>query len=665
MQYAILVCFLFILSTSGLFANEPETYNLEAESIQPKEAGLSVADIDARPTEDTPPLILPADPIYPVSQFLFDYGNDHPELPSLLPISDLTVTLSINKDGVYVPPQQIKGQPTLDLKLGKLAKTSQFSLGALREVLSTILQYWNDEDFYGAYVLVDTNQIDPQTGGDKRSSADTTLRLVNWFSEIDRLRTLAYGFNIDEEPAINSEDYARFIDNSPLQAAEGDKDGDVIRKSVLEDYLLRLNRHPGRQANASIASSDSPGGVELDLLINENKPYILYSQFSNNGTESTGEWRARGGFIHNQLTDNDDIFSLEYITTNWGESNAVVGSYQRPIIPHYLKWRTYGSWNEFDADDVGILDSEFSGLTKSLGLELISSPFTVQDFYIDFFAGARWSDIKVDNETLNQEGNGQTFMPYIGTAISRRRFIASTYVTLSLEGNINNIDEQERIYLGRLDTTDDWVAAKFDASANFYLEPLFSRSSWRDQSTWRSSTIANEVSMRVRGQQTLGDKRIIPQEELIMGGANSVRGYPESVAAGDDGMIATFQYRLHVPRLLTPYSELEKAGIIKERLFGKYNLRPPAVHQLPDWDFVLKGFVDYGVADINEERDADQEADFKLFSAGVGVELQYLSRFNMSLDWGRVLSSLKRNGTPIDNAQQGDSRLHFSLTLSW
>ena len=58
----------------------------------------------------------------------------------------------------------------------------------------------------------------------------------------------------------------------------------------------------GRRSHSSIAVSQSqvPGGVVLDYLVSEAKPWTVYAQASNTGTKETESWRERFGFIHNQ-----------------------------------------------------------------------------------------------------------------------------------------------------------------------------------------------------------------------------------------------------------------------------------------------------------------------------------------------------------------------------
>ena len=340
----------------------------------------------------------------------------------------------------------------------------------------------------------------------------------------------------------------------------------------------------------------------------------------------------------------------------------IIGSYEIPILrPNYLKARVYGSWSEFDADEIGVSFIEFNGETLSFGGELIANPIVNEHYFVDLISGLRWSDISVENETLlSATGDAEVLVPYVGVAVGNQSQIFNTHLSLTFEHNVHNISDREMILLGRLDTDDDWTTFKWNWRNSLFLEPLLFGDGWKDMSTWQNSTLAHELYLRFRGQHTFENKRLIPQEEFIIGGFSSVRGYRESAVAGDGGVVVNAEYRYHVPRSLRPSSEVQQP---EHRPLGKYNVRPPHVYGRPDWDLILRAFFDYGYVEVNDERPEDNS--LTLMSAGVGVELQLLTNLNLRLDWGYILNTLERAGVKLDDAESGDSRFHFAATVSW
>jgi hemolysin activation/secretion protein len=145
--------------------------------------------------------------------------------------------------------------------------------------------------------------------------------------------------------------------------------------------------------------------------------------------------------------------------------------------------------------------------------------------------------------------------------------------------------------------------------------------------------------------------RLIPQEEEVVGGLFTVRGYPESVVAADSVFIASAEYRFHYPRS-RPHMEIEK----QRKLFGKpFRWVPEAPYGKADWDLILKAFFDVGTT-IQTDR-LGFEQDDTLIGTGVGVEIQFKQNLTLRLDWGFVLSEIE------NEVDVGDNRVHVVFTV--
>lgn len=77
---------------------------------------------------------------------------------------------------------------------------------------------------------------------------------------------------------------------------------------------------------------------------------------------------------------------------------------------------------------------------------------------------------------------------------------------------------------------------------SFYLDGI---GEWNP----RPSRLVHEIAMRFSGQYAFND-RLIPNEQAVAGGLYTVRGYPESVVAGDTAIYGSVEYRFHLPRAL-------------------------------------------------------------------------------------------------------------------
>ena len=164
---------------------------------------------------------------------------------------------------------------------------------------------------------------------------------------------------------------------------------------------------------------------------------------------------------------------------------------------------------------------------------------------------------------------------------------------------------------------------------------------------------AHEVALRAAGQYAFGS-RLVPNYQDVMGGLYTVRGYPEAIVAGDSSVVASAEYRLHVPALLT---SREEAG----SLFGKpFRWRPQYAYGPTDWDLIARAFVDVGRT-MNSDRESF-EVDQTLVGAGVGLELSITRRFNVRADVGWALEGLD-NADGSTLVERGDVQLHFVGTV--
>lgn len=596
-----------------------------------------------------------------VEKFILEYGLDHPNLIPLEKLYEIELDLRL-KDNVWEKP--VDGEAVFSFPISKPPAKARFSESGLQAVLQQLLAFLNEEGYSGVFVLPSDKDINTLTGEDKRSPNNKDLTLVIWVSQIEKIRSLGQGTRYKgDQDVVDLKQHQKIIHASPLKGDDEKGDGSPILRELLDEYISRLNRHPSRQVNVTLAAGTKPGKAVLDYLVNEAKPWLIHAQYSNTGTPSTGRWRGRLGVLHYQLTESDDLLSADYITSHTEESRAALLSYERPLIfPDYLRIRSYGSWSEYQSEELGVIDLEFRGKTWTAGTEIIFNLFHYDDIILDALLGGRWENIFVKNEiqgtTEDKEGKAKLAIGYLGLKAERRKGLVNTEASATLEYNFHGIVDRNLNNLGRLDTHDTSSIIKANFRHTFFLEPILFPNEWKNLETWHKSTLAHEVSLSVSGQYTLKDERLIPQRQFVTGGFFSVRGYPESVASGDNGYLFNAEYRLHIPRLLKP-ADLTGTGKILDR----YYLRPPSVYAFPDWDFIVRFFFDS--AYVSNNRIRSDEANFNLNSIGGGAELQLSNQLKVRLDYGYILNTLKRGTFTLDDAEKGDARFHFLTTFSW
>ena len=471
---------------------------------------------------------------YVVSKFLLEYEYNNEEHPALAELFALPVTVGVLSDGGYTTPDAKvhPGIPTAQITVGEAFgdKGQVFYPGGIAAVNEAIArELVARRSLIGVRVIAHPEDISLGTGDDLRAADNRRMRLKIFTAQLGGTEVLDQSTGVDAADRKNPERLERIRESSPLNV------GGLIRRDRLDDYVLRLNRHPGRRVNvALVPASEKPGEVELQYQVSEVKPWSIYAQVANIGTKSTDEWRERIGFAHTQVTDNDDILRLDFLTAGFSDTNSIYGSYERPFFDHALTLKVFGSWSQYSADQVGISGLEFTGDSWSAGAELAWTVFQTGANFVDLVGGVRYENVSVNNKLLLQEGQESFVIPSFGARYSRTTDNMSTNVSGIFDlglGSLTGANTAELTKLGRIFPDKNWIAFKFDAEHSMYLEPLFYSTAYKDKdpNRLRGATLAHEVSLGFRGQYGF-DYRLIPQASQTLGGLFSVRGYDQSVA---------------------------------------------------------------------------------------------------------------------------------------
>ncbi len=617
-----------------------------------------------------------AEPKFRVTEFIIEYGQQppHPKLPDLKELRHVQVALGRTPEG-YVTPR--KGVPVLRMRLGDLSggMLQDFHAGALLRINQALVRWFNiNRKVVGVYVAPHAEDIREETTDDgqvvlKDIRGDrTSLRIVVWIGVVGKLRTIASGSRIPAEDRIDSAKHKWIVENSPIRPAgvgAGVEKLDLLRRDQLDDYVLWLSRHPGRRVDVAVAAAGQERGeVALDFLVSENKPWLTFFQMSNTGTKDTGKWRQRLGFVHNQLSGNDDILTIDYTTANFDDSQALSMRYERPIAGlDRVRWSIHGSWDSFTASDVGQSGLEYTGEGFSFGADLAVNIFQHRELFIDAIAGVKCRHVEVDNKLARVEGSALFLLPHVGLRAERTTDTANTYALLDLEWTVDGChspDTDDLTELGRLEPEETWAILRWDASHSFFLEPVLRPEQWRQpDSPW--ATLAHEVALAFRGQCPF-DSRLVAHAEQTIGGMYTVRGYPESLVAGDTAIVANAEYRWHIPNSFNPMTEDPETPSwtrVPARVFGqKFQVLPRGPYGRADWDLIFRAFFDVGRT-MNSDRLSFEENE-TLMGTGIGVELKVKQNLSLRVDWGVAL----RHGDS-ERVEPGDNRFHVVGTLMY
>jgi len=569
-------------------------------------------------------------------------------------IGDTQVELGTSSKGYVAPSNDV---PTANRKISELnvEGATEFSQGAILAIDKGIVRGLNARGYGAVLAVPSPNDIDPQDLTDLRNRRRGTLHILISVPTAAEVRTVASGDRLgSSKKRVNNPKLERIVHNSPIQPTTlpTAHTTPFFDQKIVNDYVDRLNRQPGRRVDVAISAADQPDQYTLDYLVNEIKPWYVYAQTSNTGTALTGTWRERFGFVDNQLTGNDDILSVDAVT-DFQQSTNITGSYEFPILadhPNFgtdrLRARVYGTWDQYQAADLGLLSDSFSGNDYSGGAELAYNIYQDKNTFLDLIGGFRYQNSEVKSQFQQTTASTDYYIPYIGARLQNYQYTFYYSAGITAEGGITSASKAVLAEMGRANPDPDFVILQPNVQGSFYLEPLIDSANFDAG----RSTLAHEIYLSFRGQSALG-YRLIPQFEEAAGGFYSVRGYPEAETAGDTVLLATAEYRFHLARAL---------GIspnpTKIKVFGDpFRVLPEQPYQRPDWDLLFRGFLDFG--QVVQSSKVTGEFNDTLLGVGGGVELQVRQNIDIRGDYGVALSSL------ANRVKTGSSRFTFLVTL--
>ena len=669
-----------LAGTSGALA-QPGTSTIgemDKSVVREPEKAIKPVEVPAATAPGEPAVLASDRALYPISGFEFSYAPQSRALSNLPMLADVlagaVAQLERMPDGT-ITGKGFGGEP-VPARLSEFSAATplMFDIKGLEAVSLAVRDEMVRRGVLGNVTGIVASDIGPDQA-DLRGGR-TTMRFVTLVASVSEVRTLAAGDRVvptqradgtlDYSARINNQKHAWIRENGPA------KIGGYLDRNELDNYALFLGRQPGRRVDVGVGPGAGAGGqLTLDYLVAESKPWLVLFQLSNTGTKQTNEWRERFGFQQNQLTGNDDVLKIDYLTAGFEDTNAILGSYEFPLfgdsLERRLRMRTFGSFSTYEASDVGAGGQQFSGDNWNLGAELIWNVYQNQDLFVDVIGGGRWESVKTENKTQQTEGDSDFFLLKGGVALERGNEKWATQLTADITANLPGVagtgELDELVPLGRFNPDREFQIASVRGSQSFFLEPLLAPSAFAGKGLkageqWQPGmTLAHEVVFMGGFTTSLG-QRLVPNFQEVVGGFFTVRGYPENYVAGDRVYSGTAEYRVHLPRLFGIDPSPGKMPV-----FGTPNFRsrPQEAFGSTDWDLVFRGFIDAARVESQERFAFEQNA--TLVGAGVGVEWSVLRYFNLRVDVGVPLRSTNINNERVEGGS--DARLHLLLTLSY
>jgi hemolysin activation/secretion protein len=405
------------------------------------------------------------------------------------------------------------------------------------------------------------------------------------------------------------------------------REGDKIDANQLQDDMNWLNTNPFRTADLKFEPGEKDGTSDLVIDVKDRLPFRIYTTYDNYGIDLTGKNRQSVGFNLGNLFSVDQQAGFQY-TTSWKDlgsaMNAYSGSY---LIP--LPWRNtltiFGSYSDSKAETVP--NQTFEGSSWQTSARYNVPLPSLEPISHAFYAGL---DFKQSINAFTIFGSNVATGPGSGLAPFSIFQLTAGYNAnvpddLGLTafelggfyspGGVTGWNSTAQFQNNTPNSCASYVYGKFNLNRTFILPYKFT------------------ISGNFNGQ--LASAALMPTEQYGLGGYNTVRGYDERSANGDNAYVFNTELR-------TPPGSIFK-------IFD---------NQEVDDSFQFLAFFDYGfVGNIKPVPGTPEQTVF-LMSVGPGLRYNIDRFVSVRFDWGFQLHQ-----APIGSVT--GSRAELSATIAY
>ena len=474
------------------------------------------------------------------------------------------------------------------------------TLGGLDEMTKEVINYFRDQGFPVVNVVVPQQNV-----------KDGVIQILAIEARVGRVKV----------------EGARWFRPDNIRAEVGLREGDKIDANQLQDDVGWLNTNPFRTSDLIFEPGEKEGTTDLVIQTKDRLPLRLYTTFDDYGIDLTGKNRQSLGFNVGNLFSLDHQAGFQY-TTAWKDifnsMNAYSGSYSIPF-PWRNSMTIYGSYTQSDAqltagqnlqgdswqmsERYNIPLPTFGPLSHSVfaGTDFKQSQNALLIFGTNIGSGA--------NSGLAPFSIFQLTAGYDATVQDDWGLTSGEAAVYYSPGGVSGWNNQNQFEQVVANANDNYVYGKFNLNRTFILPYKF--------------TISGNFNAQ------LASTPMMPTEQYGIGGYNTVRGYDERSANGDQGYLVNVELR-------TPPGSIFK-------IFG---------NQTVDDSLQFIGFFDYGYVEDIQAPAGSLEQTIYLMSIGPGLRYNIDRFVTVRFDWGFQLHQ-----APIGSVT--GSRAELSATIAY
>ena len=392
-------------------------------------------------------------------------------------------------------------------------------------------------------------------------------------------------------------------------------EGTVPNFSKVTEDIVALNQIPDRRVTPALRAGAAPGTVDVDLNVEDTFPLHGSLELNNRRSKDTTRHRVNASLRYDNLWQLGHSLNLGYQVAPERPDDAQVfsASYlaRIPSIPS-LSLLAYGVKQNSDVATLGGIN--VVGRGEILGARALYTLPNTPGFFHTLNVGI---DYKHFDEGVSLSGEK------LDIPITYYPVTASYGATWQDEEAVTQVNAGVTSHFRGLGSdTEAFDMKRYKSNGSF----IYFRG---DASHTRELPGDAQVFGKVQGQ--LANKPLVSSEQISAGGLDTVRGYFESQALGDNGVIGSIELRS--PSLPGAF------GLGSELPF------------INEWR--VYAFAEGAALSIHEPLE-EQKSSFNLASVGVGSRMKLLDYLNGSVDLGFPL-------VKQDDTKAYDPHLTFRL----
>ena len=387
-------------------------------------------------------------------------------------------------------------------------------------------------------------------------------------------------------------------------------EGGVPHFPTLQAELAGVNRTPDRRVTPLLRPGREPGTTEVDLVVQDQLPLHGSIELNNRASPNTSATRLQASLRYDNVLQRDHSAALQLqLSPEAPREVQVLGaSYTVPVGEAGRDSWLFSFTQSNSEVAAGVGSTTVFGKGRIWGVRRTLTVLLREREYHLLTLGV---DLKDFDETI-ESGPGDGFstplryLPLSASYLAILEDAAGRWqwgagLALGLRGVVN---KDAQFADKRFGATGSYSVLKFDAGREHKLGASGLRA-------W----------LRLDGQLT--GQPLVANEQFVVGGVDSVRGYLESAAVGDSGLRASLELR---------------SGPLP--LMGMSALNSLTAH----------AFVEGAATEIKQPLPG-QASRFRLLSTGVGLRVVSKAFGRLAIDLGWPLRT-------VGATQRGDLRMH-------